>query len=800
MATATMAAAPPSGLTEAEASRRLAARGPIPAPATSRSYASIVRANVFTVFNLILAVAGAVTIAYGQWQDALFLGILFFNSAIGIVQEVRAKKALDRLAALVAPTATVVRDGAAREVSVGDVVVGDLLRVQAGDQIVADGQIETASGLSLDESILTGESRPVVRGPGEVVRSASFVAEGIGEFEVTAVGEQSYASRIAGEARSFRHPRSPLERALNVLLLSLVGVMIPLGLLLGFALHHRHTRLSDAVPTAVAAVVTLVPEGLILLTSLAFAVAALRMARRGALVQQLNALESLASVDMVCTDKTGTLTEPEPHVVDTVAAPGVMKGELERALGRYGASAVSRTSTLDAIRTAFETEPERPSAEVPFSSSRRWSALALGADRYVLGAPELFPLDGLKERSEAAAAQGRRVVAVGTTSADLGEVRPEQGPPSDLRPIGIVVIGERLRPRARETVAYLLAQGVELRVLSGDRPETVAAIAREAGVPELGSPLDGRDLPTGQAALAKAVLATSVIGRISPEGKKSVVEALHAAGRYVAMIGDGVNDVPALKASRLAIAQGSGSQMARSVADLVLVRDDFGSVPDMVVEGRKILRNLTRVAKLFVTKSAFAVFLIVSIGLTPTAYPLLPRHLTLVASLAIGIPGFFLALAPSAGEFHVKGFLRDVLRFSLPAGTAAGLGVLSSYTFVLQVLNRPLPESRTVAATVLLIVGLYLIVALESTSTRRTAWVSALCAALGGLYALVLIVPFARHFYALAVPNAPAWLAIVVGSVIAIGGLIGTDDRFIPDWALHRLSGSGSNGAPTAPK
>ena len=295
-------------------------------------------------------------------------------------------------------------------------------------------------------------------------------------------------------------------------------------------------------------------------------------------------------------------------------------------------------------------------------------------------------------------------------------------------------------------------------MLSGDRPETVAAIAREAGVPEKGPPLDGSDLPSGEAALAKAVLGTSVIGRISPEGKKRVVEALRAQGRYVAMIGDGVNDVPALKACQLGIAQGSGSQMARSVADLVLVQNDFGSVPDMVVEGRKVLRNLTRVTKLFVTKSAFAVFLVVSIGLTPIAYPLLPRHLSLVASLAIGIPGFFLALAPSAGEFRIKGFLRDIARFALPAGTAAGLGVLSSYLFVHEVLDETLKESRTVASTVLLIVGLYLILALESTTARRGAWVGALCAVLGGLYAVVLILPFGRHFYALAVPG-PASVA-----------------------------------------
>jgi magnesium-transporting ATPase (P-type) len=788
VATATIAVAPQGGLTEAEASRRLTARGPAEKPATSRSYASIVRANVFTIFNLILAVAGVLTIVYGNWQDSLFLGILVFNSGIGIFQEVRAKQALDRLAALVAPTATVVRDGRPRPLHVSEVVVGDLVRVQAGDQIVADGRVVGANRLTLDESILSGESRPVARGPGDEVRSGSFAAEGIGEYEVTAVGEQSYASRIAGEARSFRHPRSPLERALNVLLLTLVAFMIPLGLLLGFALYHRHTKVSEATPTAVAAVVTLVPEGLILLTSLAFAVAALRMARRGALVQQLNALESLASVDMVCLDKTGTLTEPEPKVLEVVPAPGVVKAELERALARYGASATSRTSTLNAIRDAFTAEPEAPSSEVPFSSSRRWSALALDADRYVLGAPELFPLDGLRERAEADAALGRRVVAVGTTAAALDDVRPEQGPPLDLHPIGIVIIGERLRPRARETVEYLLSQGVELRVLSGDRPETVAAIAKEAGVPEKGPPLDGSDLPTSPNALAQTVLNTSVIGRISPEGKKSVVEALRGAGRYVAMIGDGVNDVPALKASRLSIAQGSGSQMARSVADLVLVKDDFGSVPDMVVEGRLILRNLTRVAKLFVTKSAFAAFLIVSIGLTPIAYPLLPRHLTLVASLAIGIPGFFLALAPSAGEFRVKGFLRDVSKFSLPAGIAAGLGVLSSYLFVYDVLDRPLKESRTVAATVLLIVGLYLIIALESTTPRRGAWVGVLCAALGGLYAVVLILPLGRRFYELEVPHPLSGGAIVCGSALAIGGLVGTDDRFIPGWVLARIA------------
>ncbi len=785
MAGATAVETPPAGLSEAEAARRLQARGKPPKQATSRSYASIVRANVLTVFNLILAVAGAVTLVYGEWQDALFLGILVLNSAIGIFQEVRAKRALDRLAALVAPTATVVRDGVTRRVGVDEVAPGDLVRVQAGDQIVADGTVVSAAGFSVDESILTGESRPVGKLPGDGVQSGSFVAEGIGELTVTAVGADSYAAKLTGEARSFRHPRSPLERAINALLLSLVGVMIPLGLLLGYALWHRRTPLDEAVPTAVAAVVTLVPEGLILLTSLAFAVGALRMARRGALAQQLNALESLASVDLVCTDKTGTLTEPEPRVLACLPAPGVAAAELERALGRYAASAASRTSTLDAIGAAYPAPAEQPSAEVPFASSRRWSAVELGDDRYVLGAPELFALGELASRVDEEAAAGRRVVGLGSTDERLGDVEADQGPPADVRLLGVVVIGERLRAQARETVDYFRSQNVDLLVLSGDRPETVAAIAREAGIPERGSELDGSSLPADDAALAAALASTSVIGRISPEGKRRVVETLRASGRYVAMLGDGVNDVPALKASRLAIAQGSGSQMARSVSDIVLVRGDFGVVPPMVLEGRKILRNLTRVSKLFVTKSAFAVFLIVSIGLTPTAYPLLPRHLSLAASLTIGIPGFFLALAPSVGPFQVKGFLRDVFRFAVPAGTAVGLGVLSSYTFVLQVLGRPLDESRTVATTVLVVVGLYLILALEASSPRRGAWVSILCLVLAGIYVLVLITPIGRSFYALAIPTPLGFLAALGGALLAIGGLALTDDRFVPGAAMR---------------
>jgi cation-transporting P-type ATPase E len=751
------------GLSEAEAQRRLAERGPVEPPPTSRSTASIVRANVFTVFNGILLVLGGLTLAVADWREALFVAIVVANSGIGIAQELRAKRALDRLAALVAPHATVVRDGTARQVGVEEVVPGDLVRVQAGDQVVADGTLERADALALDESILTGESRAVTRAAGEEVRSGSFAVEGAGTFVVRAVGEASYAQRLAGEAREFRHPRSPLERALNRLLFVLAGVMVPLGTIFVYSLWRRDVSADEAVTTAVAGIVTLIPEGLILLVSLTFAAAALQLARRGALAQQLNGIESLASVDVLCLDKTGTLTEPRLRVLSLEPAEGVEEERLAAALARFAASSPSRNATLDAIHAAYPAESAAAEEYVPFSSARRFSSLQLDGARYVLGAPELFPLDGLSERARTEAASGRRVVALGTSRAE---------PPDGLDPLGIVVLAEELRPQARATVEFFRSEGVELKVLSGDAPATVGAIARDAGIPVTQA--------VDASADGKPPLDAVVVGRISPEGKKDYVERLGAAGRYVAMVGDGVNDVPALKSARLAIAQGTGSEMARSVADVVLVNGDFASVPAMVALGRRILRNVQRVAKLFVTKSVFAVFLILLIGLTETAYPLLPRHLTLAAALTIGIPGFFLALAPSEGGWQIGGFLREVARFAVPAGTAAGLGVLSGYHFSLGVVGLSVEEARTVATSILIVLGLYFVLVLEASERRRALWVSALCGALLVLYVLVVAFGSTRSFFELVIPGAWAFVGIVGGASLAVFGLYATDERFVP--------------------
>jgi cation-transporting P-type ATPase E len=762
------------GLTQAEAERKLAAR-PVAPLSSSRSYKSIVVANVFTIFNLILLAAGVLTLAFGEWQDALFLAVLVANSSIGILQEARAKQTLDKLAALVTPTATVIRDGRPRKTQVEDVVEGDVVLLEPGDQVVADGTLRRSEALSLDESILTGEAAAVSRGVGEDVRSGSFAVEGAGAYTVTAVGEQSYAVRVAGEARKFRNRRSPLERSINRLLLLLVAILVPLGFALVWALYRRHTPLHDAVPTTVAAVTTLVPEGLILLASVTYAVAGMRMARRGALAQRLNAIESLASVDAICLDKTGTLTDARIQVELLVPADGVDDGELAHALGRYAASSPSRNATLTAIAEHCDGVAEDPRAVVPFSSRLRFGALQLGDNAYVLGAPELFPLGHLAPLADDEARSGRRVVAFGIAA---GRVDAESLP-SIGRTLGIVVLGERLRADARETVEFLRAQGVRIAVISGDRPETVAAVAADAGI-DVGEPIDGRNLPRDLHALRRLVEEHGVIGRIAPEEKKRVIEALAADGRHVAMVGDGVNDVPALKAADLAIAQGTGSQMARSVSDLVLVRGDFASVPPLVAEGRKVLRNLQRVAKLFVAKSAFAMFLVLSIGLTPQAYPLLPRHLTLAAGLTIGIPAFFLALGPSEGRFRSDGFLFDVARFAVPAGTAAGLGVLASFVFARNVARLPLSEARTIATTVLVLVGLYLVLALEATGRTRAAAVGTLVGAMLVLYALVLAAPATRHFFALDVPGPGGIFLALAGAVLAVAGLWLTDDRFVP--------------------
>jgi P-type E1-E2 ATPase len=766
-----------TGLSEVEAGQRLQARGPLPRPRTSRSYASIIRANTVTIPNGILLAFGVLTLVFVSWRDALFVGIVVSNIAIGSFQEIRSKRALDRLAALVAPHAVVVRDGVDRRMPVDQVVVGDLVRLGAGDQVIADGTLVAADGLALDESNLTGESELVVRGVADPVWSGSFAVEGTALFEATAVGRDSRAAQLTETARTFRHPRSPLERANDRLLLWLAALSVPLTIGITVSVFAHDETSAVRVQTITAGVVNVVPEGLILLISITAAVSAFKMAQRGVLAQQLNAIESLASVDIVCTDKTGTLTEPKLRVVGLVPAAGTDQPSLADELATYAASSPSRNPTLEAIADArlADVSPRSVIGQVPFSSRWRWSALDLGGERLVLGAPERFADHDseLAEKASQEASAGRRVLALGRTEAPLPEGSSEPPFPGDVQPLGLVVLAERLRASAAETVAFFTAQEVDLKVLSGDAPATVGAIAHDVGVPASAAPLDGGELPSDPAALRDAVLSAPAVGRISPDGKRAVIGALEDAGRYTAMIGDGVNDVPALKKARLAIAQGSGTQIARSVSDLVLVRDDFAAVPEMVAEGRQILRNIQRVARLFVAKTVFTAVVGVAVAIPTGVFPLLPRQFTIASTVTIGIPAFLLALAPSSGPWRPEQFLRSVIRFSIPAGVAIGIGIVAGYLLARYGFGLSLKHSRTVATGIVVVSGLAVVMRIETEGGRRRLAVAGLCALMALLFALAFVVPFLREFYELSTPTGDVVVAWAVGSALGVGTMLG---------------------------
>lgn len=756
------------GLSEEEARRLLAERGKPPKPATSRSYWTIVRGNLFTLPNSILMALGAVTIALGELADALFLGVVVANVVIGSFQEIRAKKALEKLSALVKPIARVVRDGTQREVDVADVVTGDLVRVEPGDQVVADGTVATSEGLRIDESILTGESNAVVKSAGEDVLSGSFVVEGTGSFVSTAVGVESYSEKLVGEARKFRHPASPLQKGVNRLIVTLVTLGVPLVLALTITLILRGTPFDEGLPTVVAAAVNMVPEGLILLTSVVYVTGALRLSSRGILTQQLNAVESLASAEIVCTDKTGTLTESALRVVSLIPAPGIAEVDAARQLARYAASSDVRNGTIEALAAAYPAASEKGLASVPFSSRWKWSAVRLDDGTFLLGAPELFPLDGLAETTRTEAGNGRRVVAFAQSQASLDGLDPLEGLPEDARLLALVTLAEELRPNIRETVDYFEKENVQLKVLSGDNPITVGAIATDVGIESEGAPVDGRSLPESVAELTLLLQTTSVVGRISPDGKKRVVEALRDDGKYVAMLGDGVNDVPALKASRIAIAQGTGAQMTRTVSDLVLVNGDFGAVPPAVAEGRQILRNMQRVSKLFTMKCLFGALMILGLGLAPIEYPFLPRHLSLAAFFTIGVPTFVLALTPSEGPWRLTNYVRETFNFSARAAVGVAAGVAAGYVVGTEVIGLDLDSARTVSVSIFVVASLYVVFALEATTRRRMVWVGGMCVGLVALYLVSLAIPLAREVFELVVPEGDVLGMIGLGLGVAL--------------------------------
>ena len=766
------------GLTSAEVAERIrdGRSNDVPDP-TSRTISQIVRANVFTPFNALLGVLLVIIIAIGEFADGLFGVVLVANALIGIVQETRAKRSLDRLAVLNAPRARVRRDGNEIDIASKDLVLDDIIILTLGDQIAVDAVVLDGSSVEVDESLLTGEADPVSRTAGDPVLSGSFVVSGSAVVRATAVGADSYAFRLSSEARQFSLVRSELRAGIDRVIKLVSWLMIPTAVLLVSSQIAAHDGFVGAIQASVAGLVAMVPEGLVLLTSLAFAVGATQLARRKVLTQELAAIEGLARVDVICLDKTGTLTEGAltlgliEHLEPTSSAGARGGVDAASVLGALGAADAHPNPSLAAIVAAHDAPAGWTVTEtVPFSSARKWSAASF-ADRgsFLLGAPDIL-LDKVtapdaataRARVDHYASLGRRVlILVGSPSGLHGEILPE-----DLVPIALVVLDEALRAAAPDTIAYFERQGVTVKVISGDSPVTVGAVATRVGVAGADDPVDARTLPEEPEALADVLESHSVFGRVTPQQKRAMVHALQSRGHVVAMTGDGVNDTLALKDADVGVAMGSGSSAARAVARFVLLDNDFGVFPSVISQGRKVIANVERVANLFLTKTFYAMVLALAIGVARIPFPFIPRHFTIISSLTIGIPGFFLALAPNDRRART-GFLTRVLRFAVPAGLVSAITVLVAFGIARNDGDVGLEQARTVAVIALFVVTLWV---LEILARPINLWRGALVAAMGVAFVGALSIEWFRTYFALPLPGAALALgAVGIGAVGAVG-------------------------------
>jgi cation-transporting P-type ATPase E len=759
----TLTGRPVTGLTAAQVRERVAA-GQVnrAAERPSRTVGQILRANILTRFNALLGALLVVMLVVGPIQDALFGLVIVANSAVGIVQELRAKRTLDRLSVLNMPTVTVLRDGEAAQIPASGVVLDDVLELGPGDQLVVDGSLLGTDGLEVDESLLTGEAEPVPKRPGDEVLSGSFVVAGSGRARATRIGEDAYAVALTAEARRFTLVHSEIRAALDQVLRVVTWVLVPTAaLLVTTQLLIEHAALHEAIRGSVAGVVGMVPEGLVLLTSVAFAVGVIRLGARGVLVEELPAIEGLARVDVVGIDKTGTLTEGTMAVGELVPL-----GDASDVRAALGALAHSDERPNASMRALAEELPAPDGWEVvdrvPFSSDRKWSSTTYaGRGTWILGAPEvlLAPDAPALNEAEHRAATGSRVLLLARTD---GQVAVEAPLPS-LEPRALVVLAERLRPDAADTLRYFAEEGVSVKVISGDSPRTVGAVASALGLAGADRPVDARELGEDPAAFAPVMEEAVAFGRVTPHQKRAMVHALQQRGHVVAMTGDGVNDVLALKDADIGVAMGGGAQAARGVAQLVLLRSRFDVLPDVVAEGRRIIANIERVANLFLTKTVYVATLALAVGVAQLPFPFYPRHLTVVSTLTIGIPAFFLALAPNRRRARPH-FLRRVLRFALPAGLVAAAATFAAYAVTTLETDLGVPAARTAATVVLFGVGITILALLVRPIDRLEAL---LLAGLVTAFALLMLLPAARTFFALSTLPLVVWVSLAGLVVVA---------------------------------
>ncbi|MBG6181808.1 HAD-IC family P-type ATPase [Arthrobacter sp. CAN_A1] len=758
---------------------------------SSRSLWDIFRANVLTLFNAIVAGSFLLLLFLGQWRDALFGFAAVGNALIGVVQEFRAKKSLDRLAVLNAPRARVLRDSAVQDIDVKDVVKDDILVLRAGDQVSADAVILEAEGLEIDESLLTGESDPVDKGIGNEVLSGSSVVSGQAWAVVHRVGADAFSNRLTAEAKRFSLVHSEIRRGLNQVLRWITVALLPVMAIVVNGQMQSQGGWEHAIATgawrtgavgAVASIIAMIPLGLVLMTSVAFAVGAVRLTQQKVLIQELAAVEGLARVDVLCLDKTGTLTAGK-IVFDEVHPLGhVSQGGWKQALGWFGADP-NANATARCLAETFDDDGSLSIASsVPFSSARKWSAVSFpkgtsSAGSWLLGAPEMVlhpKAPGAQVALDTAAGLAdsglRTLVLAYSPSPPTVQDDDDAVLPTGLVPVVLLTFREQVRSDAARTLAYFTEQGVSLRIISGDDPRTVAAVAREVGVsPDLG--FDARELPEDPEELAEVMQHHTVFGRVTPAQKKGMVIALQRRGHVVAMTGDGVNDALALKEADIGIAMDSAAAATKAVSRLVLLDGRFDRLPGVVAEGRRVIANIERVSMLFLAKTAYAVILSITFGALLWDFPFLPRQLSATDGITIGIPAFFLALMPNTRRYR-SGFLKRSLSFALPAGLIIALAVVAINSYSRLTGIGTIAQVRTAAAIVLALIALWMLVVL---SRPLNGWRVLIIGAMFAALALVLTVPLLSEFFDFTVPG---WNHLVASGIVALLGGVAIEVLF----------------------
>jgi cation-transporting P-type ATPase E len=778
-----------TGLSTAEVAERIA-RGEVNnvPDAPSRTIGEIIRANLLTRFNALIGALFVIVMACGAYRDGLFGGVIVANTAIGIIQELRAKRTLDRLTVINAPKVTAIRGGEAQHIAVNELVLGDVMDLLPGQQIVADSTVLAASNLEVDESLLTGEADPIVKQPGDELLSGSFVVAGNGRAEVSKVGADAYAAKLAEEARKFTLVHSELRTAIDRIVTLVTWALVPTGIALFIRRLAGSDSIRDGLVSSVGLVVAMVPEGLILLTSVAFTVGVVRLARRRTLVQELPAIEVLARVDVICIDKTGTITSGSMDVFDVVVLNDESINDVNAALTALAWSDPNPNATQRALQGRFDNTSEwTSSGSIAFSSARKWSASSFEDNgTWVFGAPEMvMSADAyahISDRVEAAADAGNRVLLLATSDSQLSG----ESLPTGLHATALVLLEDEVRPDAHETLDFFAAQGVILKVISGDNPRTVGAVGKRVGLGGADALIDARDLPSEQEALADAVLGSTVFGRVNPHQKRAMVKALQSRGHVVAMTGDGVNDVLALKDSDCGIAMASGSEATRAVAQLVLLDSTFSSLPMVLSEGRRVINNIERVASLFLVKTAYALFFAVATVISGADAPFLPRHLTLVGTFTIGVPAFFLALAPNDTPVRA-GFLGRVLRIALPGGALASMATYLAYTISRHTGGVSLDQERTVATAVLAACAILI---LARVARPLVTWKALLVASMAAFLALALLFQPLKDYFKLVDP--PSGILIMMAATVAATGallpLVWRLGDKIVGWAERRIT------------